>query len=60
MRLNDNISDTVLNTVQLIANLAENPIGREKGLKIAEKIEKINCVEKKYIQATLDVIRWKP
>jgi hypothetical protein len=59
-RLSDQLSDTVLNAVQLIANLAEHPLGRNESLKIIGKIEKINCIEKKYVNATLDVIRWKP
>lgn len=59
-RLSDQLSDTVLNAVQLIANLAEHPLGRNESLKIIDKIEKINCIERKYVNATLDVIRWKP
>jgi hypothetical protein len=59
-RLEDELSDTVLNAVQLIANLAENPLGRNESLKVIAKIEKINCIEKKYVDATLEVIRWKP
>ena len=50
----------MLNTVQLIANLAENPLGREKSQKILNKIEKITSIDRKYVDATLDVIKWKP
>jgi hypothetical protein len=59
-RLEDQLSDTVLNAVQLIANLAEHPLGRNESLKIIGKIEKIICIEKKYVDSTLEVIRWKP
>lgn len=52
-RLDDSNPDTVLNAVQLIANLAEHPLGRVQSLKIVSRIEKITCIEKKYVDATL-------
>jgi hypothetical protein len=59
-KLLDDESPTVLNAVQLIANLAENPRGRVLASDIEDKLEKINCIERKYVDETLQVIRWKP
>jgi hypothetical protein len=59
-KLLDDESPTVLNAVQLIANLAENPRGRVLASDIEGKLEKINCIERKYVDETLQVIRWKP
>ncbi len=59
-KLLDDESATVLNAVQLIANLAENPKGRELGTKIEKKLEGIKNIERKYIDETLEVIRWRP
>jgi len=53
-------SATVLNAVQLIANLAENPKGRELASKIEGKLDGIKSIERKYIDETLQVIRWRP
>lgn len=50
----------MLNAVQLIANLAENPKGREMASKIEKKLEGIKSIERKYIDETLEVIRWRP
>ena len=57
--LNDE-SATVLNAVQLIANLAENPRGRVLASEIQDKLERIKNIERKYVDETLQVIRWKP
>jgi hypothetical protein len=51
---------TVLNAVQLIANLAENPKGRQLASELEAKLEAIKCIERKYIEETLQVIRWRP
>lgn len=51
---------TVLNAVQLIANLAEHPHGRELASEIEGKLDTIDNIERKYIDETLEVIRWKP
>jgi hypothetical protein len=42
-------SATVLNAVQLIANLAENPKGRDLASKIEGKLDGIKSIERKYI-----------
>ena len=56
----DDVSATCLNAVQLIANLAENPIGQEKSKPYLEKINSIKSIERMYVDATLDVINWEP
>jgi hypothetical protein len=42
-KLNDDPA-TVLNAIQLIANLAENPLGREKSLAVITKIENVKNI----------------
>ena len=54
-----------LNTVQLIANLAEHPKGREKFLTIIPKLTELRddpefAEYKEYVKKTIDVIEWKP
>lgn len=53
-------SATVLNAVQLIANIAENPKGRALATQIEAKLDAIKNIERKYVEETLSVIRWKP
>ena len=56
----DDCDPTVLNAVQLIGNLAENPKGRSLAETIISKIDSLQCIERTYVDATLDIIKWKP
>ena len=56
----DEAEPTVLNAVQLIGNLAENPKGQKLAEKYLAKIDALNNIERIYIDATLDIIKWKP
>jgi hypothetical protein len=58
--LDDPSKDTRLNVVQLIANLAEHPVGREKAYSCLSTLKSLKDVEKTYIDATIEVINWKP
>ena len=56
----DDTDPTVLNAVQLIGNLAENPRGQLLAEKYLGKIDGLKNIERIYIDATLDIIKWKP
>lgn len=58
--LSDPSKHIKLNTVQLIANLAEHPEGQRKAVACLPILKGITDVEKIYIDATIDVINWKP
>jgi len=60
VKLLDEQPATVLNAVQLITSLAENPKGRVLGEKYISKISGLKSIEKIYIDAAIDVIKWKP
>lgn len=56
----DDTEPTVLNCVQLIGNLAENPVGRELAENFIQKIDGLTNIERVYIDTTLNIIKWKP
>lgn len=58
--LDDHSANTKLNVVQLIANLAEHPIGREKAQSCLNTLKNLKEVDACYIEATIEVINWKP
>lgn len=44
----------------MISSLAENPKGRALSEKYIDKINNLKTVDKKYIDAAIGVIKWKP
>jgi len=54
-----------LNTIQLIASVAEHPLGRKKANICLEKLHTLadnpeNAFIVPYIKGTIDVIQWVP